>query len=731
MGAGAMTAARTASRRKGQTSAPKKGRVAAPRLHESVPASEPQPNRAPTNEPELILARVRLLARCRGAWLQSLWVTDGSIAGRATVTHAELSGILEDHDAPDAEAAWAEGQEVVRAWKAEAEALRVAIEGNADSRLAHLTRAFRLSREEIDLLQLCAAVAFEPSLGRACAYLQDHSGRPYMTEDLASRLLGLGRAGVWRPEMNVYRCELVQRREMGAGEPAALLCDPQIRDWLGGQSALDELLVGAARLSPPRGTPLPEWPVAEVGEWVRQSLRGPDPDPVRVVVVAPRGGGKRTFATAVAHDLGLPLIVIDADAADDANWPRFFLRAQRQAFLDSAAPAWAGESVARRAWPSNQELFPIQFVLCEPDAEPKPKIGTLERRVRLQVPDVATRERLWRESSPDAERWPEEELHRLAAHHSVWPGDIEHASRLGARTANDGARLVRETARARYGNLAQVLECPFTADDLVLPAGLQQILEAISFEAEERIAFWQQPEARRLFPQGRGLTALFSGPSGTGKTMAAQVIAAGLGQDLVRVNIAQLVSKWVGETSKNYEQVIRMAEENDAVLFFDEADALFAKRSAEIRDAQDKFANTDTAYLLQAIETYQGVAILATNLKSNIDPAFLRRLRYVVEFPKPDPALQRTLWAKLVGELAGEERARALAPALDLLSNAAEATGAQIKLALLAGLFAARAERRPLGAPHLLMGLDRELGKEGRAIAPRERERILKVEAGE
>jgi SpoVK/Ycf46/Vps4 family AAA+-type ATPase len=252
-------------------------------------------------------------------------------------------------------------------------------------------------------------------------------------------------------------------------------------------------------------------------------------------------------------------------------------------------------------------------------------------------------------------------------------------------------------------------------------------LEAIAFEADERSDFWRQSAARRLFPQGRGLVTLFSGPSGTGKTMAAQVIAARLTQDLCRVNVAQLVSKWVGETPKNVEQVIRVAAEHDVVLFFDEADALFARRSTEIRDAQDRFANTDTAYLLQAIESYPGIAILATNLKTNIDAAFLRRLRYLVEFPKPDANLQHTLWTKLVTGLAGEARAKALDSAFALLSTVSDVTGAQIKFAVLAALFAARAENKPLNANHLLTGLDRELAKEGRAIGPRERDRILNV----
>lgn len=209
--------------------------------------------------------------------------------------------------------------------------------------------------------------------------------------------------------------------------------------------------------------------------------------------------------------------------------------------------------------------------------------------------------------------------------------------------------------------------------------------------------------------------------------MAAQVIAARLSQDLCRVNIAQLVSKWVGETPKNVEQVIRVAAENNVVLFFDEADALFAKRSTEIRDAQDKFANTDTAFLLQAIESYPGIAILATNLRSNIDHAFLRRLRFLVEFPTPDATLQRALWTKLVMALAGEKRAKALEPAIELLSVAGEATGAQIKFAILGALFSARAHNKPLAARHLLLGLDREVGKEGRAISQKEHEKILKL----
>lgn len=677
-------------------------------------------------EARLLLDWFRLLARCRGAWLQHLWMHEGSIDGRATVTHAELAGILADQDSLEAEAEWSRQQETVRSWKREAAEIKRALDTLENSRFAKLGRIFGLVDEEIDLLRLSAAIALDPPLSRVAAYLQDHAGRTYLTEDLASRLLGY--RGGWIPEMNVFRWELIQRREAGVGEPHALVCDSQVKHWLLGASTLDELLIGAARLIESAGARLPEWPVNEITSWIQDALSKEKLPHLRLVVVAPRGGGKRTFSAAVARKLDMPLLLVNADNVEDSLWPRVFMHAQRQVFLDTAALAWSGENTARRQWPAGQSLFPLQFVLCEPGAEPGPMPDTVDRYVRLPMPEPSSRELLWHQSSPAAARWPADERRRLAEQHSAWPGDIVRAGYLGAETPAKAAMVVRESARSRFGNLAQILECPFAPADLVLPDAVKQVLGAITFEAGERARFWQESEPRRLFPQGRGLIALFSGPSGTGKTMAAQVIAGQLMQDLCRVNVAQLVSKWVGDTPKNVEQVVRVAAENNVVLFFDEADALFARRSAEIRDAQDKFANTDTAFLLQAIESYPGIAILATNLRSNIDPAFLRRIRYLVEFAKPDAKLQRLLWQKVVSALAGEKRAEALAPAIESLSGAGDATGAQIKFAVLSALFAARADNESLGARHLLTGFDRELGKEGRAVGLKERERILRME---
>jgi SpoVK/Ycf46/Vps4 family AAA+-type ATPase len=184
------------------------------------------------------------------------------------------------------------------------------------------------------------------------------------------------------------------------------------------------------------------------------------------------------------------------------------------------------------------------------------------------------------------------------------------------------------------------------------------------------------------------------------------------------------VSKYVGETAKNLERVLGRAEHMDALLLFDEADALFGKRT-EIKDAHDRYANTDTNHLLQAIESYGGLAILASNKKANIDSAFLRRLRYVVEFPQPDVGERLELWRRLVMTICGEETAARLSASLPAFASAVDVSGAQIKLAVLAALFGARREGGPVSARHLANGVARELLKDGRSLSVRDRERLV------
>jgi AAA+ superfamily predicted ATPase len=317
---------------------------------------------------------------------------------------------------------------------------------------------------------------------------------------------------------------------------------------------------------------------------------------------------------------------------------------------------------------------------------------------------------------PAAARWSDADLDRLARQHRVLPGDVAHAAARGVDSVDEAARTVRERSRGRLEDLATRLDCPFGWDDLVLAKPILDLLRDFTFEAQERARVWEAPALRRLF-------ALLTGLPGTGKTMAAQAIAAELSLDLYRISLATVISKYVGETAKNLERILARAETMDAVLLFDEADALFGKRT-EIKDAHDRYANSDTNHLLQAIESYSGIAILASNKKGNVDPAFVRRLRYVVELPRPDAPQRRALWERLVGELCGAETSAASRALLDAAA-AIELTGAQIKFAILAALFAARREGCSVGGPQLVRGLERELFKEGRALSDRERERLL------
>jgi SpoVK/Ycf46/Vps4 family AAA+-type ATPase len=218
--------------------------------------------------------------------------------------------------------------------------------------------------------------------------------------------------------------------------------------------------------------------------------------------------------------------------------------------------------------------------------------------------------------------------------------------------------------------------------------------------------------------------ALFSGPPGTGKTMAAQVIAADLELDLFRIDLATVVSKYIGETAKHLAQIFAQASRMNGVLLFDEADALFSKRT-EVRDSHDRYANADTSYLLQLVEEYRGIVILATNKRQNIDAAFIRRVRYIFEFPRPDAAGRRRIWRQLIGELAGHETLSRLEATIEALATNIELSGAQIKNAVLASIFVSRRSREPLAMAHLLRGIERELGKEGRSLGSRELERLM------
>ena len=623
---------------------------------------------------------------------------------------------------------WVE-QEERRAWKSahergrELSAARASVEASLPDvakRLMRLKEVFSLDARETDLVQVTLAAAVESELSgvfvAAC-------GRPLPTEALLASLFEHGVRRVLTPDSPLARWELVRRVELAPGESDGLVLDPAIVDWFTGAYAIDSALVGLAQPVASR-TPLSGWPVAEVGERIAARWAEQGPSPLRVVVCAPPGAGRSTFAASLAERLQLRLLVIDADATDDATWPMIVRRAHRQAFLTRTAIAFTGEAALRRAWPRLGAAFPLTFVSCEAGRMPPPAPDATDLVLELPPTTIGDRAALWRDLVPAAKTW-NGEVEELARRFRACPADIAFAAQRAVATASEAGSIINERTREHLGELATRLECPFSWDDLVLAPNVLEVLRDFEHEGRIRSALWEEPGLRRLFPQGRGLFALLTGAPGTGKTMAAQVLARELGLPLYRISLATVVSKYVGETAKNLQRILSRAEHLDAVLLFDEADALFGRRT-EIKDAHDRYANTDTNHLLQAIEAYAGIAILASNKRGNIDPAFTRRLRYVLDFPRPDAAQRRALWSRVLAAMAGGA-VSALEPTLGAMAEAVELTGAQIKYAALAALLAARREQRALSAVHLLRGVDRELQKDGRSLT--ERERVLVAHA--
>src|SRR5256886_13789071 len=262
----------------------------------------------------------------------------------------------------------------------------------------------------------------------------------------------------------------------------------------------------------------------------------------------------------------------------------------------------------------------------------------------------------------------------------------------------------RVQARPGLDDLAQRIEPVADWDDLVLPEVQRQLLREIAAHVRRRATVYETWGVGSRGTRGLGISALFAGASGTGKTLAAEVLAHELRLDLYRIDLSSVVSKYIGETEKNLRRVFDAAEEGGAVLLFDEADALFGQRS-EVKERHDRYANIEVSYLLQRMEAYRGLAILTTNLRSALDPAFLRRLRFVVQFPFPDAAQRTEIWRRIfpaetpVDGLDAERLARL------------NVAGGNIRNVALGAAFLAAEDRAPVGMEHLLQAARTEYAK--------------------
>ena len=278
--------------------------------------SSPAPARETPDLATLVQSRVRLRAQRRAAWLRSLWAERDASPG--PTGRPDVDASLEGWDDPEAERRW-QSEAPARALSEEIAAVDKSV-ADRGSRLARLVAIFSLEPAESEYLQVCLAASLDPSLGRAFAFLGDQGSRAYPTEPLVARLFGHDLHRSLIPESPLRRWELIHSSLVGPGEPDALSCDPLVRDWLLGESGLDEALVGVARLHPTLD-PLECWLVEETAAGLRTIL---ETSRARVQIIGPPGSGRRTLAACIAGRLGLPLLVVDADAVPDEDWPRTF-----------------------------------------------------------------------------------------------------------------------------------------------------------------------------------------------------------------------------------------------------------------------------------------------------------------------------------------------------------------------------------------------------------------------
>lgn len=627
---------------------------------------------------ELIALRVAALLERRLAWLEAQ-------AGA---------------DTPENEAAW----QKKRRSSTEVSAAKT-LAGPIGKPWNRLVALFGLDEAEQQLLQLSLAVAIEPALGPLLQRAQGMGAPAIPTEALAKRLAGLPPAPIWRPSGALAMWALVRPIHIAPGEPLRFEADQRIVDWMFAMVSSDRELALALRTIEPGLIP-DEWPVRETVKRVRRALDAGGK--VRLVVEGRPGSGRRRFGAEVARLLERqPLLVDPAPLAPD-GWAENFMRLQRFATFAGAGLVWRPGAPA---WPDKIALAPVQIVCVDAGEAAPARDGASDLTVQLPEPSPASKAAAWRELAPQL---PEADA-KIAAIPGLTLADLEQVARSVPGSIDEATSQFRALARSRLQGVGRAIDPQFDWDDLVVPEGIEDKLRRVAFEARNRATLLASKDSARIFAGSAGLSALFSGPPGVGKTMAAQVIARDLGVNLLVVDLAVITSKYIGETAKNLSAAFEQAHASGAVLLFDEADAMFAKR-IDNKDAIDRHANADTGHLLQLLEAHEGVAILATNRRAAIDPAFIRRLRHGIEFPRPNAVERARIWklslAALDSDLAKD------AEALTRLAERHDLTPAQIKGAVLSATYTALEAERAVTPDDLDAGAVAERIKEGRAPPP-------------
>lgn len=682
-------------------------------------------DRLRSGEPAFI-TRIRLRARRRMLWLRHLWENSPAEAEQGlAISHNEVDRILSGTEQdPGAENTFYETDAAARQLNRQIHMLdRWVME---DEVWEQLRRDFTLSEPEIDLLMLAVAVEVDPLLRRVYGYLHDDATASAATPWLASGLFQWLSNIHFGPDSALVCWHMAWPLE-GLPNPWAItapwVADPHIVFWLTHTDAQDPALGTALKFISALADKgeiclYPEQLVAMlafVQTMRKEQQSSPTGEtsllPIELELIGPAGAGKRTLGAQLCAELGTRMLLADASLLFSPDIPLPVqvgkaTRAARAARLANAVLYWhdAG-GVDARVWHMAQGNADITIFSSTSLLARHRRDGVVHRSFRLPLPKQAMRVTLWKRLS----KLP---LPEQVAEWMLIPAEIVDAARVAPAGAESVAEACKQALYQEFSELVTLLPCPFTWNDIVLSPNVRRHLAEVEEQVRLRWLVYEEWGFEKMFALGRGITALFAGPSGTGKTMAAQVLARSLGMDLYRVDLAGVVSKYIGETEKRLKQIFDACERANVLLFFDEADALFGQRT-QVKDAHDRFANIEIDYLLQRMEQFNGLAILATNRKGDMDSAFLRRLRFIVDFMPPNVAERLTLWKIALPEHtpAGEKLLDQID--WDFLANKLSMTGADIKTAALGGAFLARSEGTCIGMKHVLYAARREMAKHG------------------
>lgn len=670
------------------------------------------------------LGGVRLRAARRVLWLRELWSRHRYEGEHLlTISHSEVDRALVPPDGLlAAEQAFYQADKAAAALTRAIDAL-----GGAppDDAWDHLRATLGLGPDEMHLLALGLAGAADPAMLRVFGYLLDAQEPTGPTPALSLALFGDPPFWCPRPDSALVRWRLARPLRDGrdpytastSWDADALLLAPLLRHGAGPAAADWSAGTLGAVAEPPGGPPLRPDSLEAIVAFLRGLPRGGEglSMPVEIELVGAPGSGRTSLAAHVAAALGPScrgLVAIDAAAISASPDPAASaVREIRRARLERRALLWQhAEALPAAVWPTLPRSL-LTFLSAPGELAPSAGFTSVRRSWRLRPITRPERIRLWSSLG----RGPPP---RPVAEWALRPAEVAVAARVAP--AGDAAVLdvCRRLLLAGTPELLSALPLPYGWDDLVISARTERHLHEVDAQARNRGEVLDDWGFSRLTSMGRGVTALFAGPSGTGKSMAAQVLAASLGLDLYRVDLAGVVSKYIGETEKHLREVFDACERAPVLLLFDEADALFGKRT-EVSDAHDRYANIEVDYILQRMEAFNGVAVLATNRKGDLDSAFIRRIQFIVDFAAPNAAERERLWRRAL-EGAAHPDGGPLVGSVDWASLGAEfdLTGAGIKSAALAAAFLARSDGTAIETRHILAATRRELEKQGMVMRP-------------